>query len=156
MQWFYVRASFLSHELEIIWVPIAICHVWWNNHPKLSQFQAFWYCVFQTLVILNGHIDAMNNHKLMKFHIVLIKHLINAMLKACCKILMIDGSNMHLKNKSHYFWTGVYNYFYKDCITYSIWPKFFLLFFLFIFHSFYIISLFYFFSPFISLLMIGP
>ena len=30
------------------------------------------------------------------------------MLKACFKILMIDRSNMHLKNKSNYFWTGVY------------------------------------------------
>ena len=108
IQWFYVRASFLSHEIEIIWVPMAICRVRWNNHPKLSQSQAFWYRVFQTLLILNGRIDATNNHKHMKFHIILIKDLINAMLKACFKILMIERSNMHLKNKSHYFLTGVY------------------------------------------------
>ena len=44
----------------------------------------------------------------MKFHIILIKHLVNVILKACFKILLIDISNMHLKNKSHYFWTGLY------------------------------------------------
>ena len=106
--WFYARASFLTHEIERIWVPIAICRVWWNNHQKLSQLQAFWYHVFQTLLILNGRIDATNNHKHMKFHIIRIKHLINVMLKVCFKILMYDRSNMHLKTNSHYFWTGVY------------------------------------------------
>ena len=29
--------------------------------------------------------------------------------EACFKILKIDRWNMQLKNKSHYFWTGVYN-----------------------------------------------
>ena len=108
IQWFYVRASFLSHEIEIIWVPIAICRIQWNDHQKLPQLQAVWYRTFQTLLILNGRIDATNNHKHMKFHIVLIKHPTNVMLKACFKILMINKSNMHLKNKSHYFLTGVF------------------------------------------------
>ena len=82
IQWFYAQALFLSHEILIIWVPIAICRIQWNNHQKLSQLQAFWYHVFQTLLILNGRIDATNNHKHMKLHIILIKHLINIMLKA--------------------------------------------------------------------------
>ena len=43
----------------------------------------------------------------MKFHIFIIKHLTNVVLKACFKILMIDRSKMHLNNKSHYFWTGM-------------------------------------------------
>ena len=49
IQWFYTRASFISHEIEMIWIPIAICRVWWNNHHKLSQLQAFWYRVFSNL-----------------------------------------------------------------------------------------------------------
>ena len=106
--WFYARASFLSHEKEIIWIPTPICHVYWNNHQKLSQFQAFWYRVFQTLLILNGRLDAPNNHKYMKFHIIITKYLVNVMLKACFKIVMIDRFNTHLKNKSHCFCTGVY------------------------------------------------
>ena len=90
IQWFYARASFLYREIDIIWVPIAICRVEWNNHQKLSQVQAFWYRVFQILLILNGRIDAMNNHKHMNFHSILIKPLINVMLKACFKIWSID------------------------------------------------------------------
>ena len=69
----------------------------------MSQLQAFGYRVFQTLLMLNGRIDATNNYKHMTFHIIVIKHLINIMLKTCFKILMIDRSNMHLKNKSLFF-----------------------------------------------------
>ena len=76
----------------------SVC-VYWNNHQHLSQLQAFWYRVFQTLLILNGRLDATNNRKYMKFHIIITKYLINVMLKACFKILMIDRSNMQLKKK---------------------------------------------------------
>ena len=70
-----------------------------------KSFDTKWgvYYYFQTLLISKGRIDATNSHKHMKFHLILIKHPINVMLKACCKILKIDSSNMHLKNKSHYY-----------------------------------------------------
>ena len=63
------------------------------------------------------------------------------MLKACFKILLIDISNMHLKNKSHYFLTGVYfsnqldykvtwavavqvmDWFYQASSHHQLWPR---------------------------------
>ena len=62
MECFYARTSFLSNGIEIIWVPTAISRVKWNNHQKLVQLQAVWNRVFQTLLIMNGRIDATNNH----------------------------------------------------------------------------------------------
>ena len=54
---------------------------------------------FQTLLILNGRLDVTNNHKYMKFCIIITKYLRNVMFKACSKILTINRSNMHLKKK---------------------------------------------------------
>ena len=38
----YTQASFISHKIEIIWIPILICHLHWNNHQTLPRFQAFY------------------------------------------------------------------------------------------------------------------
>ena len=142
-----------------MWIPIPIWVIFSNSHTKLQLLWVFWYHIFQTLLIFNGRLDTINNHKYMKFHTVTTKHIINVMWKTCLtlkwvghffqnvisfsdavhhicnsfiwnwsntmnatgltmhpcvsrclrvKILKINTSTLHLKNKSHYFWTGVY------------------------------------------------
>ena len=45
IQW--CGASFLSHEIEIIWIPTPFWRIYWIYHQKLSQLQAFWYRVIK-------------------------------------------------------------------------------------------------------------
>ena len=87
----------------MIWIPTPICHIYWNNHQKLSQLTLkhfdsafftpywFWMDAYVRRIIY------------MKFHIIIPKYLVNIRIKACFKIMMIDKSNMHFKKKSHYF-----------------------------------------------------
>ena len=70
-------------------------HVHWNNHQTLAKVHAFCHRVLQNLLTFNGHLDATNNHKYMKFGAVITKYLINIMVIACLKVWIINTSKIH-------------------------------------------------------------
>ena len=94
---------------------LTITHKYLSSHETrkhrhiFARVAAFWQRVFQTLPNLDVHPGVAVYHTLKKVSIVNAKYLLMPPTKFQVCTLKVNTMFCHLKKKSHYFWTWVYN-----------------------------------------------